>query len=128
MRYLVIVPGSDQSEGGQLPPQDLVDRMQKFNEDMQAAGVMLWADGLYPTTHGVKIRFDDDRKVVTDGPFAETKEVIAGFWLIETRTKEEAVEWIKRAPFGGGVEIILRQIHDNADFEAAMKEKAAQQA
>ena len=128
MRYLVIVPGNDQSEGGALPPQDLVDRMKKFNDDMQAAGVMLWADGLYPTTHGVKIRFDDDRKVVTDGPFAETKEVIAGFWLIETRTKEEAVEWIKRAPFGGGVEIILRQIHDNADFEAAMQEKAAQEA
>ncbi len=117
-RYLVIVPGNEQSEEGQMPSSELIAEMQKYNEQLVKAGVMLAGEGLKPTSAGVKVRFEGGKRTVVDGPFAETKELIAGFWIFQTKSKEEAVEWIKRAPFDGGTEIVLREIFEDEDFGA----------
>ena len=114
-RFLVIVPGNEQSEAGELPSSEILAEMQRYNEQLVKAGVMLAGEGLKPTSQAVKVRFDGSKKTVTDGPFAETKE-LAGFWIWQTKSKEEAVEWLKRAPFGGGVEIVIREIFENEDF------------
>lgn len=111
MRVLVTVPANEQSEEGQLPPAELVREMQKFNEKLVKAGVLLAADGLEATSKAVKVKFDA-KPTVIDGPFAEAKEMIAGFWLWQVRSIDEAIEWLKQAPFGGGVEITIRPVHD----------------
>ena len=90
--------------------------MARFNEELVKAGVMLAGEGLTASSKGARIRFDGKKRTVTDGPFAETKELIAGFWIIQVKSKAEAIEWMKRAPFDGGVEIELRQVHETADF------------
>ncbi len=116
MRFMVLVPGNDQSEQGGMPPNDVVEAMTKYNEDLVKAGVMLAADGLHPTSRGAKIRFDKGERTVIDGPFTEAKEIVAGFWIWQCASREEAIEWLKRAPFGGGVEIELREIFDPVEF------------
>jgi len=116
MRFMVIVKANPESEAGVLPDRDILEKMGKYNEQLVKAGVMLAGEGLQPTSKGKRVRFDGDKRTVIDGPFAETKEFIAGFCLWQTRSMEEAVEWLKRAPFGGGTEIEIRQVFEVEDF------------
>lgn len=120
MRFLVMVPASKESEAGVLPDKKIIADMQKFNEEMVKAGVMLSGEGLHPTSKGARIRFSGGKTTVIDGPFTESKELIAGFWLIQAKSKDEAIAWMKRAPFGGGVEIEIRQIFEAEDFGAQL--------
>lgn len=120
MRVMVLVKASEESEQGRLPNAQELAEMGKFNEKLVEAGVMLAADGLHPSSKGVRVRFDGDRRSVTDGPFAETKELLAGYWLWQVRSMAEAVEWIKRAPFDGGAEIELRPVFEMEDFGDAV--------
>ncbi|HEY6182401.1 MAG TPA: YciI family protein [Terriglobales bacterium] len=115
MRFMVIVKADKNSEAGILPQPDSFEKMGKFNEELVKAGVMLAGEGLHPTAKGARIRFGDKQPVVTSGPFALTGDTIAGFWLIKAKSKDEAIDWMKRAPFGGG-EIELRQIYEAEDF------------
>ena len=120
MRFMVLVPASKESESGVMPTHDQLAEMQKFNEELVKAGVMLAGDGLHPTSKGARVRFEGSNKKVIDGPFTESKELVAGFWIWQVRSREEAIEWLKRAPFGkvhkDPVTVELRQIFDPADF------------
>jgi hypothetical protein len=116
---MVIVPASKESEAGVLPNTKILNEMGKFNEQLVKAGVLLAAEGLHPTSKGVRVKFSGDKPTVIDGPFTESKELIAGFWLWQVKSMDEAIEWIKRSPFGGGVEIEIRPVFEAADFGAA---------
>lgn len=116
MRVMVFVKGDPQAD--ELPPEGLVERMTAFNEELVRAGVMLAADGLYPSAKGVRVRFDGPTRTVIDGPFAEAKELVAGFWIWQVRSIDEAVQWLKKAPFDGGAEIEIRPIFEQDDFLA----------
>ena len=116
MRFLVLVKASPESEAGVMPTEKELTEMGKFNEELVKAGVMLAGEGLHPTSKGVRVKFDGKKRTVTDGPFAETKELVAGFWIWQVKSKEEAIEWLKRAPFDGGAEIELRQVFETEDF------------
>jgi hypothetical protein len=116
MRVLVCVPGNADFEAGKMSSEEPIAKMTKFNEDLVKAGVMLAGDGLLPTSHAKRVRFTGTQRTVVDGPFAESKELIAGYWIWQVKSIEEAVEWIKRAPFDGGVEITLRPIFEPDDF------------
>src|SRR5881398_3711617 len=120
MRFMVMVKATKDSEAGILPDEKLLADMGKFNEELAKAGVMLAGEGLQPSSKGARIRFSGVKRTVIDGPFAETKELVAGFWLWQCKSKEEAIEWLKRAPFDGGTEIELRQVFEAADFGAAL--------
>src|ERR1700722_7644967 len=110
MRVMVVVKASKESEAGVLPDTELLTKMGKFNEQLVKAGVMLAGDGLRPSSKGKRVRFSGDKRTVIDGPFTETKELIAGYWIWQVRSMEEAVEWLKRAPFDGGNEVEIRQV------------------
>ena len=128
MRFMIIVKASKDSEAGIMPSTELLTAMGNYNEELVKAGIMLAGEGLHPSSKGVRIRFDGRKRTVTDGPFSETKELIAGFWLWQCRSKEEAIEWLKRAPFDEGAEIELRQVFEAADFgEAFTPELQAQE-
>ena len=116
MRFMVLVPGGPESESGETPPREALEAMTRYNQQLSEAGVLLAADGLRPTSHGAKVRFEGERPTVIDGPFTEAKEIVAGYWLWECSSREEALEWLKRAPFGGGIEIELRPIFEAEDF------------
>ena len=116
MRFMVIVKATADSEAGRLPTTEEFATMGAFNEELVKAGIMLAGEGLQPTSKGVRIRFDEGRVTVTDGPFAETKELVAGYWLVQVKSKEEAIEWFSRAPFDPGAVLELRQIYEAADF------------
>ena len=116
MRFMVIVPGSPESEAGEMPPTELLEAMTRYNEELAKAGVMLAGEGLRPTSQGAKVRFDGEERTVTDGPFTEAKELVAGYWIWQCGSREEAIEWLKRAPFDGGTEIELREIFELDDF------------
>jgi hypothetical protein len=116
MRFMVLVPGDEQSEAGVMPSEGLLTAMTAYNEQLANAGVMLAGEGLHPTSKGARVRFSGKDKTVIDGPFTESKEIIAGYWLIQTKSLEEAIEWIKRAPFGGDTEIEIRQVFESDDF------------
>ncbi|MEX2120211.1 MAG: YciI family protein [Pirellulales bacterium] len=118
MRFIVLVKASKQSEAGVMPSQQLLTEMGKYNEQLVKAGVMLAGEGLHPSSKGTRIKFDGRKKIVTDGPFAETKELVAGFWLWQCKSKEEAIEWLQRAPFDGGAEVEIRQVFEAEDFGA----------
>ena len=118
MRFMVIVKANKDSEAGVLPDKKILTEMGKFNEELVKAGVMLAGEGLQPSSKGVRVRFDGTKRTVIDGPFAETKELIAGFWLWQVKSKAEAIEWLKRAPFGGGTEVEIRQVFETEDFGA----------
>jgi hypothetical protein len=113
-----MVPGDKNSEAGVLPDKELLTKMGEFNEELAKAGIMLAGEGLHPTSKAKRVKFEGDKRIVTDGPFTESKEIIAGFWLWQVRSMEEAVEWIKKAPFGGGVEIQIRPVFESEDFGA----------
>ncbi len=116
MRVMVFVPGDKDSEAGLMPSQDIIAKMMKFNEELVKAGVMLAGDGLTPTSKARRVRFSGSQRTVVDGPFAESKEIIAGYWIWQVRSIDEAVEWLKRAPFDGGVEVTVRPVFEPADF------------
>ncbi len=114
MRVMVIVKASKESEAGILPDPKLFEAMGKYNEELIKAGVMLSADGLRPSSQGKRVKFSGDQRIVTDGPFAETRELIGGFWIWQVKSMDEAVEWLKRAPcpFNGEGEVEIRQFHE----------------
>lgn len=116
MRFMVLVPAGNGSEEGVLPDEKLIAEMGKFNEEMVKAGVLLAGEGLHPTSRGARIKFEGGKTTVIDGPFTESKELIAGFWLIQVKSKEEAIAWMRRAPFGGGVVLEVRQVFEMDDM------------
>ena len=119
MRFMVIVKASKKSEAGELPDEKLLADMNRYNEELVKAGVMLAGEGLQPTSKGARVRFSGNTRTVIDGPFAETKELIAGFWLFQVKSKEEAIEWVKRAPNphpGTETEVEIRQVFEAEDF------------
>lgn len=120
MRVMVIVKASPESEAGQMPSEQLLADMGRYNEELVKAGVMLAGEGLHPTSKGVRVRFSGDRRTVVDGPFSETKELIAGFWLWQVRSMEEAIEWVRRCPnpHPGDSEIEIRPVFEAEDFGA----------
>jgi hypothetical protein len=135
MRFMVLVPGSPESEAGEMPSTEMLEAMTKYNEGLVKAGVMLAGEGLHPTSKGAKVRFDGRERTVIDGPFTEAKEIVAGYWIWECSSRDEAIEWLKRAPFDGGTEIELRQIFELDDFDEqltpelrAANERLAEQA
>ncbi|HEY4648264.1 MAG TPA: YciI family protein [Gemmatimonadales bacterium] len=117
MRFMVIVKATPETEAGVLPDQKILTEMGKFNEELTKAGVMLAGEGLQASSKGARVRFQGGKRTVIDGPFSETKELIAGFWLWQVRSKEEAIQWLKRAPFQEG-EVELRQVFEAEDFGA----------
>src|SRR6266545_1578321 len=118
MRFIVLVKADKDSEAGVLPSEKLLTEMGKFNEELVKAGVMLAAEGLQPSSKGARVRFSGAKRTVIDGPFTEAQEIVAGFWLWQVKSREEAIEWVKRAPFGDGAEIEVRQVFEMADFGA----------
>ncbi|MFA9270498.1 MAG: YciI family protein [Baekduiaceae bacterium] len=120
MRFMVFVPGSPDTEAGVMPTTEQMEEMTQYNEELVKAGVMLGGDGLHPTSKGAKVRFNGKDRTVIDGPFTEAKEIVAGYWLWECASRDEAIEWLKRAPFDGGTEIELRQVFDPEDFGDAL--------
>src|SRR5215208_3807582 len=117
MRFMVIVKATKDSEAGKMPEAKLLADMGNFNEELVKAGVMLAGEGLQASSKGARVRFDKNgKKTVIDGPFAETKELVAGFWLWQVKSKEEAIEWLKRAPFRNGEEVEIRQVFEATDF------------
>jgi hypothetical protein len=118
MRFMVIVKASKESEAGILPDEKLLAEMGKYNEELVKAGVMLAGEGLHASSKGARVRFDGAKRTVTDGPFSETKELVAGFWLWQVKSKQEAIEWLKRAPFKEG-EVELRLVAETEDFAAS---------
>ena len=127
MRFMVLVKATKESEAGVLPDQKLLTEMGKYNDELVKAGIMLAAEGLHASSRGARVRFDGATRTVTDGPFAETKELIAGFWLWQVRSKEEAIEWLKRAPFDGGTEVEIRQVFEADDFGPAFTPELREQ-
>ncbi len=123
MRVMVIIKANKDSEAGRLPAEKLLTEMGKFNEELVKAGVMQAGDGLHPSSKGKRVRFSGGKRTVTDGPFAETKELVSGFWLWQVKSMDEAVEWVKRVPFDAsntpeGTEIEIRQLYEAEDFGA----------
>ena len=119
MRFMIIVKASQDSEAGKLPSQELLAAMGKYNEELVKAGIMQAGEGLQPSSKGARVRFVGDKRIVTDGPFAETKELVAGFWLWNCKSKQEAIEWVKRCPNpmpGTEAEIEIRQLFEAEDF------------
>jgi hypothetical protein len=127
MRFmmLVIPKGYETAEPGTMPEADAVAKMMKYNEELQKAGVLLALDGLHPASMGARVSFDGGKPKVTDGPFAEAKEVLGGYWMIQVKSKEEAIEWAKRAPMSANEIIEVRQVQEMADFPPDVQEAAA---
>jgi hypothetical protein len=120
MRFMVLVPASMESEAGVLPDEKALTEMGKFNEELVKAGVMLAGEGLHASSKGARIRFSGGKPTVIDGPFTESKELIAGFWLIQAKSKDEAIAWMKRAPFDGGTVLEIRQVFETEEFGEAL--------
>ena len=116
-KFMVFMPANGESEAGAMPSTELFEEMERYNEQLEKAGVLLAAEGLKPTSAAAKVRFDDtERRTVIDGPFTEAKELVAGYWLLQASSLEEALEWVKRAPLGGGVTLQVRPIASMEDF------------
>src|SRR5512145_1886820 len=123
MRFMVLVKADKSTEAGVMPTRELLAEMGKFNEEMARAGVMLAGEGLQPSSKGARVRFSGDKRTVVDGPFSETKELVAGFWILQVKSKEEAIEWMKRCPHphpGHDTEIEIRQVYEADDFGAEL--------
>ncbi len=127
MRFMVIVKADKNSEAGVMPSTEMLTAMGKFNEEMVKAGVMLAGEGLHPTSKGARIKYSGKQPNVSRGPFAVTSDLVAGFWLIQVKSLEEAIEWMKRAPFDGGAEIEIRQVFDAEDFGEALTPELREQ-
>ena len=127
MRFMVIVKATEDSEKGAMPSQDMLEAMGAYNEELVKAGVMLAGEGLHPSSKGARVRFDKDGNTsVVDGPFAETKELVAGFWILQVSSREEVLEWVKKAPFREG-EVEVRQVFESDDFGDAMTPELREQ-
>ncbi len=126
MRFMVIVKATEESEAGVMPSEEILTEMGKFNEELAKAGVLLAGEGLLPSSKGARVRFSGNQRTVTDGPFAETKELIAGFWLWQVKSLDEAIEWLKRAPFKEG-EIEIRPVFEADDFGEAFTPELREQ-
>ncbi len=123
MRFMVMVKASKDSEAGKMPSRELLEAMGKYNEELAKAGILLAGEGLHPSSKGARVRFSGNKRTVVDGPFTETKELVAGFWLWQVKSKEEALEWVKRCPNpmpGNEAEIEIRQVFEAADFGDAL--------
>jgi len=116
MRVMVLVKASPESEAGVMPKQELLAAMGRYNEELVKAGIMLAGEGLHPTSKGVRVRFSGNQRTVIDGPFPETKELVAGFWLWQVKSMDEAIEWLKRAPFDDDAEVEIRPVFEAEDF------------
>ena len=116
MRFMVLVHGDGEYEAGAMPSTEALEAMTKYNQELVKAGVMLAGEGLHPTSKGAKVRFNGGERTVIDGPFTEAKELVAGYWIWECASRDEAIEWLKRAPFDGGTEIELRPVFEAEDF------------
>ena len=127
MKVMVLVKASPASEAGEMPGNELLTEMGRFNEALVKAGILLAGEGLHPSSRGARVRFDGRQRTVIDGPFGETKELVAGFWLWQVRNLDEAIEWIKRAPFDGGAEIELRPVSEADDFGDALTPELREQ-
>ena len=126
MRFMIMVKASKDSEAGVMPDEKLLAAMGKFNEELVKAGVMLAGEGLHPSAKGARVTYAGSKRTVTDGPFTEAKELVAGFWLIQVKSKEEAIEWAKRAPFQEG-EVEIRQVFEAEDFGPALTPELREQ-
>ena len=120
MRFMILIKADKNSEAGVLPDEKLLGDMGKYNEELVKAGVLLAAEGLQPSSKGARVKFSGTKRTVVDGPFAETKELIAGFWMFQVRSKAEAIEWVKRCPLSGDTEVEIRQVFEAADFGEAL--------
>ena len=130
MRFMILVKATKDSEAGVLPDEQLLRDMGNYNEELVKAGVMLAGEGLQPSSKGARVRFSGNKRTVIDGPFSETKELIAGFWLIQVKSKEEAIEWVKRAPNpspGIEAEVEIRQVFETEDFGSALPDDVREQ-
>src|SRR5579859_7255946 len=127
MRFMVLVKADKNSEAGIMPSREILTAMGKYNEELVKAGVMLGADGLHPSSKGARVKFEGSKRTVIDGPFAESKELIAGYWIWKVGSRQEAVDWLKRAPFDGGTEVELRQIFELEDFGAELTPELREQ-
>ncbi len=129
MKFMVMVKANGESESGSMPSTEMLEAMGKYNEELVKAGILLAGEGLHPSSRGKRIRFDGPRRTVVDGPFAETKELVAGFWIFQVRSMEEAVEWVKRCPnpMSGPSEIEIRQVFDSEDFGEALTPELREQ-
>lgn len=127
MRVMVLIKANEDSEAGIMPSEELLTRMGAYNEELVKAGVMLAGEGLHPSRKGLRMRFSGAERVITDGPFAESKELICGFWLWQVKSLDEAVAWLKRAPFDGGTEIELRPVFEMEDFGEALTPELREQ-
>jgi hypothetical protein len=119
MKFMILVKADKNSEAGRLPDEKLLTEMGKYNEELAKAGIMLAGEGLHPTSKGARVKFAGGKHIVTNGPFSESRDLIAGFWVWQAKSKDEAIEWVKRAPFGEGAEIEIRQVHEAEDFGEA---------
>lgn len=135
MKFMVIVKADKDSEAGVMPSKELLTAMGNYNEELVKAGVMLEGEGLHPTSRAVRVRFDGNKRTLIEGPFSESKDLIAGYWLWQVRSKQAAIDWLKHAPFDGGAEVELRQVFEADDFGAeftpelrAQEERLRQQA
>ncbi len=130
MRFMVMVKATKDSEAGVMPSQELLAAMGKYNEELAKAGIMLAGDGLHPSSKGARVKFSGKKRTVVDGPFAETKELVAGFWIWQVKSKQEAIEWVKRCPnpMPGDSEIEIRQLFEPEDFGAEFTPELQQQA
>ena len=127
MRFMILVKANKDSEAGVLPDEEMLTEMGKFSIELEKAGVLLAGEGLHASAKGARVKFSDGKQTVTDGPFTETKELIAGFWLWQVKSKEEAIEWVRRAPFEAGAEIEIRQVFEVEDFGPALKPEYREQ-
>ncbi len=127
MRFMVIVKANKESEAGVMPSTEMLTAMGKFNEEMVKEGVMLAGEGLHPTSKAARIKYSGKAPSVSHGPFAVTSDLIAGFWLIQVKSRDEAIEWMKRAPFDGGSQIEIRQVFDTEDFGEALTPELREQ-
>ena len=131
MRFMILVKASKESEAGVMPSKELIEAMGKYNEELVNSGVMLAGDGLHPSSKGARVKFSGGKRTVIDGPFAETKELLAGYWIFQVNSKEEAIEWVKKIPFTDGEEVEIRQLFEVSDFPAEVltpEEAAREQA
>ncbi len=127
MRFMIMIKANKESEEGILPDEKLLTDMLKYNEELVKAGVMLAGEGLHPSSKGARVKHSSGKWSVTDGPFAETKELLAGFWLWQCKSKEEAIDWVKRMPIEEGEEVEIRQIFDSEDFGEAFTPELREQ-
>ena len=127
MRFMVIVKANEDSEAGVMPHREILTAMGNYNEQLVKAGVMLAGEGLHPSSKGKRVKFQGSQRTITDGPFAETKELIAGFWILQAKDWDEVLEWVKRAPMDGGTELEVRQVFEAEDFGEAFTPELREQ-